>query len=57
LKLELTKAIIGLIEELDVRFFEQIVYDAMGIVYPLLAIGKCKQDFSKTFEGAEKVLW
>jgi hypothetical protein len=29
----------------------------MGIVYPLLAIGKCKQDFSKTFEGAEKVLW
>jgi hypothetical protein len=34
LKLELTKVTIGFIEELDVQFPDQIVYDAMGIVYP-----------------------
>jgi hypothetical protein len=24
---------------------------------PILVIGRCKQDFSKTFGGVEKVLW
>jgi hypothetical protein len=33
LRLELIEVAIGLIEELDIRFPKQIVYDAMGIVY------------------------
>ncbi len=33
LKLEMAEATIGLIKELDVRFLEQLVLDAMGVVY------------------------
>jgi hypothetical protein len=34
LRLEMVEAIIGLIEELDVWFLEQLVLDAMGVVHP-----------------------
>jgi hypothetical protein len=33
LKLEMAKVVIGLIKELYVRFFEQSILDAMGVVY------------------------
>jgi hypothetical protein len=33
LKLEMAKVVVGVIKELDVRFLEQLVLDAMGVVY------------------------
>jgi hypothetical protein len=34
LKLELAKVVTGLIKELDARFPEQTIFNAMGIIYP-----------------------
>ncbi len=34
MRLELAKVAIGLIEKLDVRFPEQMIFDAIEIVYP-----------------------
>jgi hypothetical protein len=34
LRLEMAKAVIGIIEELNVWFLQQLVLDAMGVVYP-----------------------
>jgi hypothetical protein len=53
LRLELIEAPIGLIEELEVWFPEQTILDHGNNLSPILVVGRCNHEFSKTFGGAK----